>query len=282
MEVRHVDSLTDTNYWDRTWANRTVPNPLDPSQGTLNGTVARSFHRFFERVFGSLDVKPGDLLLEAGCGGSVFLPYFCKQFGLAAEGLDNSEEGCGLSQAISEKSAITTRIVLGDVLNPPESLSERYRVVFSLGLAEHFQPTTDIVAALKALVQPSGFLITIVPNMHGAMGLLQRLVDPSVYAVHVPLSPRELADAHRSCGLEVVEASHLMTVNFSVLNFSGPRSRVPARVGLRIASWASKAIWTFEKIFPQIPNGITSPFVAVVARKQASSPSTIAEPLLRK
>src|SRR4029077_8642826 len=135
---------------------------------------------------------------------------------------------------------IRTPIHVGDVLDPPPSLLGRYRVVFSLGLAEHFRPTTSIVSALAGFLQPAGVLITVVPNMHGVVGLLQKLVDPAVYRVHVPLSPAELADAHRSCSLSVASAEHIMTANFSVVNFSGSGSRIAPGLGLRIASWSSK------------------------------------------
>jgi hypothetical protein len=58
-----------------------------------------------------------------------------------------------------------------------------------------------------------------------------------------------------------------MTAHFSVVNFSGPGSRVPPAIGLRLASWTSKLVWTLERAgLPQFPNGWTSPYVVVVAQ----------------
>jgi 2-polyprenyl-3-methyl-5-hydroxy-6-metoxy-1,4-benzoquinol methylase len=263
-----VESLTDSDYWDKTWADRAVPQPLNPRDSGLNSTLPRRWHGFLSQSFGSLGIRAGDRLLEAGCGGSVFLPYFVTEYGLDAEGLDNSTEGCELSNAIARRSGIPTPIHFGDILHPPVSLLGRYRVVVSLGLAEHFVPTTSIVSALAAFVQPGGWLITGVPNMHGIVGVIQKLVDPAVYRVHVALSPAELADAHRSCGLTVISAQHLMTVNFGVVNFSGPGSRVAPWLGLRLTSWTSKFVWTLERVgLPEIPNGWTSPYVVVVAQR---------------
>lgn len=263
-----VASLTDADYWDKSWAGRTVPQPLDPRGRGLNATVPRRWHRFFSQLFRSLGISAGDRLLEAGCGGSVFLPYFVREHGLAAEGLDNSTEGCDLSAAIARRCGILTPIHFGDVLHPNASLLGRYRAVFSLGLAEHFRPTSSIVSALSAFLEPSGWLITVVPNMHGVVGTLQKLVDPAVYAIHVPLSPAELAEAHRACGLSVLSAQHLMTVNLSVVNFSGPGSRMPPGIGLRLASWTTKLIWTLERAgLPERPNRWTSPYVVVVAQR---------------
>ena len=267
-----VESLTDAHYWDRTWAGRAIPQPLAWRGRGLSATVPRRWHRFFSHLFASLGIRAGDALLEAGCGGSVFLPYFVSEYGLAAEGLDNSAEGCELSAAIARCSGFLTPIHFGNVLHPAASLLGRYRAVFSLGLAEHFTPTTSIISALSALLQPSGWLITVVPNMHGIVGKLQKLVDPAVYAVHHPLSPAELADAHRACDLSVLDARHLMTVNFSVVNFNGPGSRVSPDIGLRLASWTSKAIWTLERAgLPEFPNGWTSPYVVVVAQRATTA-----------
>ncbi len=268
MARKMVNSLTDTHYWDRTWSGRPVPDPLDPRMPGLNGVVPRSWHGYFSAAFRELGIREGDRLLEAGCGGSVFLPYFRSQFSLVAEGIDNSPEGCDLSTAIARNSGVQTNIVCGDVFNPPHELLQRYRIVFSMGLAEHFTPTQAIIEALSKFVEPGGWLITVIPNMHGIIGVMQRFVDPDVYRVHVPLSPVELARAHQASGLTVVEQAHVMTVNFSVVNFSGPRSRVAPRIGLRLASWASKAVWSFERLgLPEFPNGVTSPYVVVIALK---------------
>jgi hypothetical protein len=84
MMTDQVELLTDSEYWDRTWAGRTIPQPFDPRDGGLNATVPRRWHRFFSQTFGVLGIQAGDRLLKAGCGGSVFLPYFANAHGLAA------------------------------------------------------------------------------------------------------------------------------------------------------------------------------------------------------
>lgn len=267
--AQDVESLTNAGYWDRTWSGRSVPPPLQPGARGLNGTVPRRWHGFFTETFAAIGLRPGDRLLEAGCGGSVFLPYFVQQHGLLAEGLDNSPEGCALSQAIARQSGFASAIHFGDVLHPDAALRGRYHSVFSFGLAEHFSPTTSIVGALKAFLRPGGWLITVVPNMHGLVGALQGLVDPAVYRLHVPLSPQALAAAHRACGLSVQSSRHLMTVNFSVVNFSGATSRINPHLGLRLASWASKCVWSLERLgVPELPNRLTSPYVAVIAQSR--------------
>ncbi len=143
-----------------------------------------------------------------------------------------------------------------------------FQAVFSMGLAEHFVPTSRIIAALKRYLVPGGVLVTLVPNMRGMVGFLQRCVDPSVYSIHVPLSPGDLGEAHAACGLKVLDSRYLMSINLSVVNFSGPGSRVSPTIGLRTASWVSKSVWTFERSGIRVPpNLFTSPLVAVAARQ---------------
>ena len=94
-----------------------------------------------------------------------------------------------------------------------------------------------------------------------------RYVNGQVLADGVDSGP--VAAAHRSCGLSVLIARYAMTANFSVLNFNGPASRVPAGPGLRLASWVSKLIWSLERVgLPEVPNRLTSPYAVVLAQRQ--------------
>lgn len=259
--------LTDVAYWDRNWNDRPIPDPLDPASPGLNGTLWRGLHRFFQRSFARLGVKPGDLIVEAGSGGSVILPYFSTQFQLRAEGIENSPAGIQTSRAIAAKCGVDTPIHNADLFKLPTSLMARYDIVFSYGLVEHFRPTTIILDRLRDIARPGGHLVTIIPNMRGLMGWCQKAANPEVFAIHVPLSAAELAQAHRGSGLEVIAQGYLMTVNFSAINFSGP-NRLVARLGPRLASWTSKAVWLAERLgFPEMPNALTSPYAFVIARK---------------
>ena len=259
--------LTDVAYWDRNWATRPSPDPLDPESPGLNGTRERSLHRFFTSAFAKLAVKPGDLIVEAGSGGSVILPYFKTQFGLRAEGIENSPVGAETSLNIAAKSGVETPIHAADLFDLPENLLQRYDVVFSYGLVEHFRPTTLILDQLRAVARPGGHLVTLIPNMRGLMGWFQQIANREVFDIHVPLSASELAQAHRDSGLEVIGYGYIMTVNFSAINFTG-RETLISRIGPRLASWSSKLVWLAELLgCPEIPNSLTSPYAFVLARK---------------
>jgi len=258
--------LTDVDYWDRNWAGRPITDPLDPDAAGLNGTQSRSLHRLFTRLFRKIGITAGARIVEAGCGGSTLLPYFRKEFGLTAEGFDNSPVGLDLSNAIARRIGIETPVYLADIFALPEHLRERYDVVFSYGLAEHFNPTTLIVEALAPLARPGGHVLTVIPNMRGALGLFQKLANPEVYAIHVPLTALDLRRAHEACGLRIVDVGYLMTANFSAINFQGSGPAL-GWAGPRLASWSSKAFWLLERFgLPEIPNALTSPYIYVLAQ----------------
>lgn len=260
--------LTDIAYWDHIWAGRSAPDPLDPAEPGLNNAVSRSFHRLFARSFDRIGLRPGSSIVEVGCGGSVMLPYFARTFGLRAEGIDNSPNGCALSEAIARKSGVDTAIHQADMFNLPDDLRGRFDVVFSAGLVEHFRPTKLAVDALAALAKPGGHLLTTIPNLHGLLGVIQSRIDRELYNLHVPLSAADLAAAHRASGLEIVDAGYLMTVNFSVLGVSHQTSELSRRVRERMTSWASKSVWLLEQFgLPELPNGVTSPYAFTTARK---------------
>jgi len=67
-------------------------------------------------------------------------------------------------------------------------------------------------------------LLTKVPNMQGSVGLLRRLIAPSVYKVHVRLSLRDLQQAHEKAGIELTRTEYLMAANLGVFNPNEPGS----------------------------------------------------------
>ncbi|MCH8157674.1 MAG: class I SAM-dependent methyltransferase [Nitrospinae bacterium] len=263
-----MEEKTSREYWDTVWKNRPIPLPLDPTTKGLNGYINRKFHDYFSRVLNKTNIKPGASLVEVGCGGSSILPYFTKVFGLKTEGMDNSKSGCILSRAIAQKSGIHSEIHEVDVLNLPKKLQNNYEFVYSNGFVEHFTPTEKIVKVLASLAKPGGYILTIIPNMKGVVGFLQKILNPPIYHIHVPLDVLQLTEAHEQSGLEVVESHYFLTANFGVLNFDGDRTRIPESLGRRLTSWTSKSIWILEGAgLPNFPNSWTSPYIICLARK---------------
>lgn len=254
-------------HWDEAWARTSLPPVIDPRGRGLNHHFDRQIHAYLQGVFGVVR-RPDSRILEIGCGNSVLLPYLAREFGFEPNGLDYSELGCRRARESLARERIDGTIHCEDFFAPSERLLSQFDIVISWGVAEHFQPTSRCLSAFAAFLKPGGSMVTIVPNMTGPMGALQKAADRAVYEIHIPLDRRALAAAHREAGLEVARSEYLMLFNLNVVNLEGRANRWWHRPAVRLCSWVSKAIWLAEPLLPFArPNRSTSPLVACVAIK---------------
>jgi hypothetical protein len=108
-------------------------------------------------------------------------------------------------------------------------------------------------------------MITTVPNMRGSIGALQRLLDPKIYGIHVPLRPHDLRTAHERARLTVDRCGYLMPANWRVVVVHP--SRPGQRAIRRALGAATKLVWAAGRAGVRIPsNRLTSPYLACVAR----------------
>jgi SAM-dependent methyltransferase len=209
-------------------------------------------------------------LLEVGCGGSVFLPYFRSEYGFEITGLDYSEIGCEKSRAIQNAANIPADIHQGDMFEPPGGLPGAFDFVCSFGLVEHFRPTETAISALAQFCRPGGYLLTTVPNLCGILGDIQSKMNREIYDQHVPLSLEELGNAHLRAGLQVIECAPIGTLNMMVLNFSGPKSWIPEVIGLPLAAFVSRVAWALHRGgLPERPSLRLSPYLGCLSRVPA-------------
>ena len=120
----------------------------------------------------------------------------------------------------------------GGFLFAPAELCASFQAGMSFGVAEHFERTGECIAAFARFLAPGGRLVTVIPNMTGVPGFLQKSLNRPVYEKHVPLGAAQLDAAHREAGLVVRESGYLVSTNFGVLNLHGLAQNRP--------SWAVK------------------------------------------
>lgn len=262
------DDKAGQAYWDGAWRDRPLPPRFDPDATHLTACVDRGFERFFQRAFAGVP-REGSLV-EVGCGASVLLPYFGRRFGFSLAGVDYSPDGVEQSRALLAREGVEGDVRQGDLFAPPDDLLGRFDVVFSLGLVEHFTDAPGCLRALARLARPGGRVVTVIPNLAGAIGAVQKVLDRSVYDVHVPHDRESLREAHAAAGLTVTSAEYLLAMNFGVLNVSrlrpSPRALL-ARAAMRVLVDASRAVWRYESLAGELtPRRGLSPYVCVVAR----------------
>jgi SAM-dependent methyltransferase len=260
-------TLSEAAYWTANWdRGRGLPRSVDPDDRSLANSVDRAWHGYFRRALAGM--PPGSRLLEIGAARSRWLPYFAERFGFAVTGLDYSAQGCVQAREMLARAGLPGEVVCADLFEPPPELLGRFDIVVSFGVVEHFHDTASCVAACARLLARDGRMITTIPNMRGTLGGLQRVLDPRVYRMHVPLRARDLAAAHGRAGLEVVRCGYEMPANWRVAVVKpGRLGRRSLRKGLAAAS---RLAWAAERIGVRVPpNRLTSPYIACLARRPA-------------
>jgi 2-polyprenyl-3-methyl-5-hydroxy-6-metoxy-1,4-benzoquinol methylase len=258
-------------YWDSLWKEESAPRAFDPKTTSLNNYINRRFHEYFYQLFKGSNTR-GKRLLEVGCARSVWLPYFAREFGFHVSGIDYSEIGCRQAKTVLQKEGVKGKIICANFFAPPKEVIELFDVVVSFGVAEHFEDTAACIQAFSRFLKPGGMLITIIPNLVGFIGMLQRLLNKKVYDIHTLMNLNNLRDAHDSLGLKVIACSYFIFANFGVLNLAGVEKDSflfwVKKLALFFLHEITKIIWVFELIFFQIPaNRFLSPYIVCVGQK---------------
>lgn len=254
-------------YWNDHWES--VPHDaFRPDSALIRNYRDRAIGALIDRALQGLPKTA--TILEAGCADSSLLVYLAQR-GYNAIGVDYSNVGCDRFRERAAAEQIQVQVECCDIFSPPQKLVGVADCVLSYGLVEHFEDTASCVQALRAFVRPGGRILTIVPNMRGLVGLLQRLCAPAVYAVHVPLSVEQLVAAHRD-GLEVTESGYLLPAGFGVVNFHEPGIsrtalwiRHAAVAALGRLSWAA---WVIDKRAPLPRSEALSPYCYCIAESK--------------
>lgn len=258
-------------YWNELWTDSDLPCAVNPSDTRLENWINRQFHHWFRMLFAQRDTASMSLL-EIGCGKSAWLPYFAKEFGFRVSGLDYSPVGCEMAQAVSRASAVDAAIVCADCFTPPDSMRGAFDVVASFGVVEHFDDTAAALRAMSVFVKPGGLLVTTIPNMVGAIGAIQKIVNRPVYDIHQLIDPAILAQAHAAAGLEVMECGYFVSTSFGVNNLAGLSTTTLAgfakKVFLAILARGSMLVWRIERVTGKLPpSRLASPYIRCTARK---------------
>jgi 2-polyprenyl-3-methyl-5-hydroxy-6-metoxy-1,4-benzoquinol methylase len=270
-------SRAPKQYWNSIWETWTLPRPIDPENRSLRHHVYHlEFHSLFRDTFAKRPrSEKTTSLLELGCACSVWLPYFSKEFGFRVTGIDYSATGCDQARAILARERVDGEVVCADIFQAPATLLSGFDYVFSFGVVEHFEATDRCLATCASFLKPGGLMITVIPNMNGSVGLLQKWLDREVFDVHVPLDTEALRHAHETAGLDVITCKYFCFSNYGVLNLERIRRTFLGLWLSRALQAVSAVTWAFERVGVKFSaNKMTSPYVVCVSTTKAKLQET--------
>ena len=266
-----INDKAGKQYWDDIWCAGEISNVVDPHQPQLNNYINRRFHEYFCQAFSSVTTR-SKKILEIGCARSAWLPYFAKEFGFKVYGIDYSNIGCRQARQVLFNAGIEGEVVCADFFSPPETMLEAFDVVISFGVAEHFEDTAGCINAFSRFLKPNGIMITIMPNVVGLIGLVQKLLNRPVFDTHSLLDRETLRKTHEVCGLEVLQCDYFVSLSFSVLNLNGIQigtiEFLMKKIILTLLVYLSFMVWLIETkvgLFRQ--NRLLSPYINCRSRK---------------
>lgn len=129
---------------------------------------------------------------------------------------------------------------------------ERYDLVCSFGLIEHFTDIKEVINSHLKYMKPGALLIIALPNFRGVNGLLQRLFDPTNLAIHnlEIMSPFLLKNALMDIGMVDIQAVYYPTTAVWLENLDqrGIFVNVLVRILSRIVNFSGSIFGSQNKI----------------------------------
>lgn len=154
----------------------------------------------------------GKHALDAGCGSGFFSKYFCDK-GMKVVALDYSDEALKITREKTQGQAKVVKENLVDVslLN---SLREKFDLIFTDGLLEHFSSNDQdkIFRNFSSVLNPSGVLVTFVPNVFSPWELIRPFYMPGIE--EKPFTLKGLIDLNTRNHLKVIKKGGVNTLPF--------------------------------------------------------------------
>lgn len=251
--------IAGVEYWDKCWADFELPSMFDPEDQSLDNTFYHQIHLLLQNFLSDKKIKN---VIEMGGAKSLWPVYFAKHFNCDVSILDYSPVGCEASRKIFSAFGINGSVKEGSFFDPPKSDKEKFDFIISFGVIEHFTDTTAFLKAFEQHLKPGGYMFTLLPNMPGIIGKLQKLLDKDVYDVHVPLAKKDILKAHQECEHKIEFCEHFMPLNLGVINIESLQGKWYFGFLNRLFSITSKLTWLFEKHLFKLPRtAFFSPYI---------------------
>lgn len=148
-------SNNEPGAWDTVWSRKDAfIQFIDAGRDIYN--------LFFRRML-LRRITPQTEMIELGCGGSTMSLSIAGRMKRLV-GLDHSPASIKLSEENAKRMDVkNAEFALGDILNLPPGLKNRFDLVWSQGLLEHFDDYDAVVKAHLDVAKPGGRIVISVP-----------------------------------------------------------------------------------------------------------------------
>lgn len=112
----------------------------------------------FERLFALAALKPGDTVLDLGCGSGVMVPYILDWIGPAGslQEVDYAEKMIAVNRRLHTDARVIFTVAGADELDVPEAA---FDVVFCFSCFPHFHRKAETLGVIHKALRPGGKIV---------------------------------------------------------------------------------------------------------------------------
>ena len=175
----------------------------DPNISLEQAQVAKLHH-----VCRKLQLKPGDTVVEAGCGWGGLARFMARNYGVNVKAYNISREQVEHARKVAEEEGLASQVEY--VLDDYRNITGEYNVFVSVGMLEHVgtKHYTVLGQVIDRCLKPEGrgLIHTIGRNKARPMNAwIERRIFPGAY----PPTLREMMDIFEPNGLSVLDIENL-------------------------------------------------------------------------
>jgi len=246
------DRLTEKQTWEEYWDSKD-----DVSEVVLRNNP---FDKLFEKIIKSKNIHTS---IELGGFPGTYSVYLKKFFNVNSTLLDyivHEKTTEKLSQANGlNKDSVT--LIEADIFDYKPS--NKYDLVFSMGLIEHFNNTEEVAKIHLQFLEDKGTLFITLPNFSGFNGMIQRVFDNENYKKH-NIECMDVKVLKMICeGLPLSKLNVYYFGTFSLWLENEKERSITLRLFL-------KSIWFVGKVISKIlpfESKLFSPYIVIEAEK---------------
>jgi len=200
-------------------------------------------------VVSMVDAKPGEVILDAGCGNARDLIQICRK-GCKCTGVDFSSDMIEEARKELSKNHIgSAEVEVGDLtgLRFPDATFDK---VYASEVLEHIPDCNKAVGELARVLQPGGCLVVTTPNRHSLYGfdryiIFEKLLRRSTgHPYDAWKTFGELAAILNKNGFEIVDCRGICYIPGYLVAYRLPR--IMAKALVRIVSFLEP--WLSRKL----------------------------------
>ncbi|MBE7175717.1 MAG: methyltransferase domain-containing protein [Mucilaginibacter polytrichastri] len=256
-----ADALTDRAFWENYWRSKTGLDETIPADHT--------FYQQLGRIVRDEKVKTA---IEIGGFPGYYAVYLQKFLGVKTALFDFFIDEEIIAKLLTKNllSENSVPVIEGDLFR--YAPVEKYDLVLSCGLIEHFEDTEGVIREHLKFLKPGGSLFITLPNFRSVNGWVQKRFDRHNFDKHnlASMDPEKLRRIAGKLGLQEVKAGYFGRFSVWLEDKRNKKSGVKTAVRL---------IWILGKIITRIlpvETKMMSPYIVFEARLPLSAPEALA------